>query len=1500
MYESLNNLTKDTPRERRCTVRLTVSVRDPQVAGVSTTVAVDTEPSARAGRLAAELARAVGAVGSAGAAVPDGTRGDGPGAGPVAEPVLYIGSEPVDPQVTLQVAGVRDGMELGLGTPLPQVPEPEGRTEVRVVSGPGAGTVFRLVPGDYDIGSAPTCRIRLSQSAPPLAARVRVRLDGSAQLLTAGKALLDGRSPDGPVPWRPGSQLAVDDTLLELTSERTARAPLTPAKDGLGLEFNRPPRFLPAQARAKFRLPAPPIKPDKRPIPLLPILLLPAGSAAIAIFVTHNWAFVFIALLSPIAALVTQFGGRKQGMLKYLEKKKEYEQKLARVRADVDAAVLEEQHNLRLSLPDPAALSQMAAQPSERLWERRFTDPDFLSVRVGAADLPSSLSVDDPTQDEHRRITVPWLKQVPVAVALRKAGVAGVAGPGATRLAAWMTAQAAALHSPADLRVVVLAGPDGEPDWAWTRWLPHTQAQGEDAYTLVGSTVDSLARRIGELGQIVSARMAAGPDLTRGGVNGYPDILVVLAQARRARSLPGVIALLRDGPSVGVHTICIDREERLLPEECGAVVVTSAAPATTSTVRTGGGAALEEVRTDFPEPVWHEHFARALAPLRGVGDSDDSTLPGSVRLLDVLHIEPPTADAVVAGWSLGGRSTRAVMGIGYDGEFAVDLVRDGPHALIAGTTGSGKSELLQTLVATLAVVNRPDEMTFVLVDYKGGSAFAECADLPHTVGLVTDLDTHLVERALVSLGAELRRRETLLAQAAAKDIEDYLDKRSRGGDVLPPLPRLLLVVDEFASMVRELPDFISGLVNIAQRGRSLGIHMVLATQRPGGAVTPDIRANTNLRIALRTTDTTESRDIIDAPDSGEISPATPGRAYARLGPSALLPFQAGRVGGRRPGGQVPEGTEVPVRAEAVGWPDLGGPLPARRSRGAGGLAQAEAVTDLAVLTEAIAEAARLAQVPRQPSPWLPPLPTLLAWTPLPAPKATAEREPALPAVEFGVVDLPAQQTRTPLAFDLDRAGHLHIVGSPRSGRSQTLRTLAAALGQAHGADDVHLYGIDCGNGALNALTALPHCGAVVDRNQVERLGRLLDRLNAELTARQGVLGARGTADLAELRGTQAPGERLPHIVLMVDRFEVFDREFTGYDNGSYMERMVRLLRDGASVGIHVVLAGDRVLGGSRFSGTTEDKIVLRLNDRQDYSSVGIPTRSAPADPPPGRGVRTQDLTEAQIAVLDEDLAGTAQAEALVRLGGELTERESAVPAERRALGLDVLPDRIAYADALALHPDGGPMRPLVAIGGDTLTSLGPDLADVPTFVVAGPPRTGRSTALLTAAHSLLAAGTGLVVLAPRRSPLRGLEGRPGVAAVILDPEVSVQDFREVLGNVPEDNAVIVVDDAELLMGAEIDSDLALLARGGAGAGWGLLVAGNAESLSLSLAGWMGQVKRNRTGMLLSPQNLGDGEVIGVKLTRGVVGQAPQPGRGLLHLGDGVLRAVQVPLSETDL
>jgi S-DNA-T family DNA segregation ATPase FtsK/SpoIIIE len=286
--------------------------------------------------------------------------------------------------------------------------------------------------------------------------------------------------------------------------------------------------------------------------------------------------------------------------------------------------------------------------------------------------------------------------------------------------------------------------------------------------------------------------------------------------ARRLRTLPGVVALLKQGPAVKIFSLCLDTDERLLPEEASAVVLQTARGLTLRQQRV---TVVDDISPDLVDAPWLNRVARALAPIRDIsGGESDSVLPSACRLTEVMSLEPLDAEVIKARWAIQPRSTEAVVGISLDGPFAIDLRRDGPHGLVAGTTGAGKSELLQSIVASLAVANRPDGMTFVLVDYKGGAAFKDCVDLPHTVGMVTDLDTHLVERALVSLGAELTRREHLLADAGAKDIEDYVDLAPRRGG-LPDMPRLLIVIDEFASLDRDLPDVVCGLVNSAQRVR---------------------------------------------------------------------------------------------------------------------------------------------------------------------------------------------------------------------------------------------------------------------------------------------------------------------------------------------------------------------------------------------------------------------------------------------------------------------------------------------------------------------------------------------------------------------------------------------------------------------------------------------------------------------------------------------------------
>ncbi|MFJ3772085.1 FtsK/SpoIIIE domain-containing protein [Streptomyces sp. NPDC090075] len=1457
-------------------MRLTVTAVDPQQ-GQTADIMIETDPSVPVGELAEELGRRLR------------------GGAPDAPPALFHSGTELPSDQPVGSSGLRAGSLLSLDAPV-AVPgrEPDGVVEVRAVGGTDAGAVFRLPPGDYEIGAGHACRVRLTaEGLAGTAAHLKVVADGTVTVRSAPgeRMLLDDTAVPDWTDWPAGGVLKAGPTLLELTAPTFPDAALVPSEDGVGLDYNRPPRLLPPPVRNRFKLPVPPGKPPRRKIQL-PLIFAPLAMSLVSVAVSHNTRFLVFGLLSPVLALVNQLYGKKRGKESHEQQVAEYERKKTALETEVTEAVLAEQRARRAASPDPASTLLIAAGPRLRLWERRWRDEDFLLLRLGVADRPAYVELEDPAEAEHRRRITRTTRAVPVTVPLRTAGVLGVAGQEAAEpLVRWLAAQAATLHSPTDLRICFLAGSGGEDRWSWVHWLPHTAPLGEDTRSMVGATAESTGRRIAEICAVIAARQAAGERAARGGAAGEPDVLVFLDGARRLRALPGVIQILREGPAVGVYTVCVDAEARFLPEECQAVAV--AGTDGRLRVEQTGADPVEDVLMDAPGRAWSVGVARALAPLRDIGDeAEESLLPGFVRLLDVLGLEPPVPDGVAARWLLGGRSTRAVLGAGVDGAFAVDLAADGPHGLIAGTTGSGKSELLQTLVASLAVANRPDELNFVLIDYKGGSAFAECEDLPHTVGMVTDLDTHLVERALVSLGAELRRREHILAQAAAKDIDDYTDKRTRQPD-LAPLPRLVLVIDEFASMVRELPDFVSGLVNIAQRGRSLGIHLMLATQRPSGAVTADIRANTNLRIALRTTDTSESRDIIDAPDSGQLSPRTPGRAYARLGHAALLPFQTGRIGGRRlDAAAVDEEAPAPVLTE-LHWEELGDPLP----RTTVTERAVQPVTDLSVLVEAVRGAALQLAVPAPRRPWLPPLPDVLALADLTAAPAAPGH---LPAVPYGLVDVPAEQTQRELVFDLDRMGHLHIIGSSRSGRSQTLRTLAASLARTHCTADLHLYALDCGNGALQALTGLPHCGAVVDRGEAERVVRLLNRLTAEVTRRRALLGRQGVADLTELRRNLPEEERPPHIVLMLDRFEAFDREYASFDQGSVLDALVLLMREGASVGVHLVLAGDRVLSQNRFSSTTEDKLVLRLNERSDYSMVGLQVRSVPEDLPAGRALQPRDATTAQIALVDgADPSGAGQARALAALGGQTTERDAGVPDARRPFRVDVLPDELGFEEALERRPKGvSPLWAMVGVGGDELSAQGTDLTQIPSFLIAGPPRSGRSTVLLTMARSLLALGTKIVVVAPRSSPLRRLAGHPGVVDVFTDADVEVADFRTALGKVDTPAGAILVDDAELMINSELDNDLASLARGSAGDGWGLIVAGNNEVLLGGLSGWQTIVRRNRCGALLAPRSISDGELVGARLPRGLIGQDSEPGRAHLQTGDGRFLTVRVPKTTT--
>lgn len=1433
-------------------------------------------------------------------------RRDGRARGAGERPTFFLRGEPVDPDLPFAESGIRHGSVLSIGdVSTSVVEEPDGLLEIRVVSGTGAGAVHRLGVGDSTIGTDPGCAIALTDGRiPPVCAVIDLdvhamamvhAIDGAAEVLAESVPHVDhgltlDRAPltGEPVLWPIGGQLRIGDTLLELEHVDTPDAAVEDSPDPGWIDYNRPPRLLPPDRDTAFKLPPVPKESDRGGLPWL-VMLLPVIMGVSLAVVLGRWYMLTMAIFSPMMMLGSYVQGKKQGKRTYRQQIAEYRDKKSRIEADVEQAVVDERIARRMEAPDPALTLLIAHGPRARLWERRTTDPDYLSLRIGVGDLESEVTVDDPEELEHRRRTVQRAYDVPVTVSLADRGVIGIAGDDdlTRRLTSWMVAQLATLQSPRDTQVYVLTNADGADAWDWIRWLPHARPQsGQDTVVTIGIDAETCARRIAELTAMMAARQAASSSRTTR-EHGWADVVVVLDGARRLRSLPGVVALLKQGPSVGIFSIGLDTDERLLPEEASAVVLQTRSGVT---LRQQKVTVVDDITPDLVEPAWFARVARALAPLRDIsGGDDDSVLPAACRLTEVMSIEPPTSDLIRGRWAVSPRSTEAVVGISLDGPFAIDMRKDGPHGLIAGTTGAGKSELLQSIVASLAVANRPDGMTFVLVDYKGGAAFKDCVDLPHTVGMVTDLDTHLVERALVSLGAELNRREHQLADAGAKDIEDYVDLQTKRPE-LDAMPRLLIVIDEFASLARELPDFVTGLVNIAQRGRSLGIHLILATQRPGGVVSPEIRANTNLRIALRVTDGSESSDVIDSPEAGNIAKSTPGRAYVRLGANSLVPFQSGRVGGRRPGTVTT--TSAPW-VSPIDLPQL--PQPAAVPPKVDVVDDAE-VTDLTVLVAAIREANDELGLAPQHSPWLPSLTTdvrlgdLLTEAAPPVPNTAV-----LPPIPFGIEDLPAQQARRHAAIDFSTFSHLSIVGGPRSGRSQALRTMAGSIAQTVSPADVHLYALDCGNGALLPLDDLPHCGAVVQRIQTDRATRLFGRLRAELARRQEVLATGGFADLDELRSSVPEGERLPHVVVMIDRWEGFLGSLAELDGGALLDIVHSFLREGASAGIHLVITGDRQLVNARMGSMVEDKIGLRLPDRGDYSLIGLQPRSMPEEIAEGRGFRSESGIELQIALLDADPAGQAQGAELRRLGQESAERYAEVPRSARPFRVDVLPARITFDEAWALRvdPEPAPLWGLVGVGGDELTAVGLDLALTPVAMVGGPPRSGRSTVLHSVAESVLRGGGELVVIAPRPSPLRDLAGRDGVRGVLTGAELAEDELRPLI-ELRDGPVVLIVDDGELLKDVDAKDYLKSLQRTAADHRRAIVVGGDSSEIGSGFSGWQVDLK-GRQGVVIAPQSTSDGELIGVRMPRSSIGAPAQAGRVLANLGDSALVTIQVPL-----
>ncbi|MYR94055.1 MULTISPECIES: type VII secretion protein EccCa [unclassified Streptomyces] len=1225
--------------------------------------------------------------------------------------------------------------------------------------------------------------------------------------------------------------------------------------------IHRPARTTrPPAAPAPRTIEAPPNLPEGKAGNIAMSLLPVAGvmSSVVMMTVVRNSQFAalgaIILVVTVIGSVALLFSQRGKAQRTRRTQREAYLAYVEELREELSAEERERRERADVLNPPPYALYDIVRDPA-RLWERRRVDDDFLRVRVGTGEMPvRDLQIAEPGSSV---LTPPDLfmlneasalvkrfrngTELPLTVPLDRIGNVSVIGPreDCLRVARALLVQTAALHAPDDVAIALAAPGDRMADWEWAKWLPHLldteQFDGPVAARRIAPSAPQLAR---QLGPELRRRASYAAEVRRG------------LAGRDALSMNSRLLVVTDGH--GEDAVDLPRPDDAVGlSEMGVTVlhllerrVQEPGQVSVRITVDGTDVVIEDLRA--PEPLeahgsvdeagipFAEGLARMLAPLRLSAESlADAPLSGPVEFAAMLGIDDVARLDMDRLWSPRGERAflRVPIGISDSHEpVLLDLKESselgmGPHGLCVGATGSGKSELLRTLVLALVATHPPEDLALVLVDYKGGATFAPFAELPHVAGVITNLENQagLVERVHSSLAGEVKRRQQALKDAGnVADIGDYAALRAEKRPDLDPLPHLFVVIDEFGELLTAKPDFIDLFLSIGRIGRSIGVHLLLSSQRIEGGKLKGLDTYLSYRLGLRTFSADESRTVLDTTDAFHLPPL-PGFGYLKVDTSHYARFKAGYVsGGYRGPVRSTEAEETgPLALPYEAFNTLAGPGEAQQAPEPASRRRETGPTELGVMVDQLTGAAAPVR-----SIWLPPLPTATALDTVAGPLDIGPRGMRLAGagpsgrplrVPLGLLDDPAKQWQGKWFLDLTVAGgHAAVIGGPQSGKTTLLRTLVLSLALTHTPREVGVYGLDLVGGGLQALSGLPHVGGIAGRADRERAARTVEEVRTMLALREDLFREHGIDSVEQLRTLHAAG-RLPElasaeILLVIDGFGALRDDFDELDDA-----IADILKRGGGYGIHVVAGmlrwnDVRIATQSNF-GT---RVELRLNDPSE-SSIDRKLAETLSPDEPGR-VLTDGKLFAQVALPRTDgVADTAD------LGAVLERTARSVRATwsgEVAQPVRVLP-HILEPQSLP-GPAAEPTR--VPIGLDQ-SALAPVLLDLfqhdQHLLVLGDSECGKTNLLRTVAHGLIDRyGEDELVFAvmdPRRS-LRGAVPEEFNGGYAYNPKLcmglSMGIATELEKRLPDENArledlepgnwgkgpriVVLVDDYDVL------------------------------------------------------------------------------------------------------
>ncbi|EAG1547956.1 type VII secretion protein EssC [Listeria monocytogenes] len=1006
----------------------------------------------------------------------------------------------------------------------------------------------------------------------------------------------------------PGDQLYTDGVTITIGKEdisvlavknrvTSKLAPLFAADNSFGEDYpdyHRSPRIIYRAPEEKISMAKPSSKPSKPTDGLIKIILPPlimvAITVMISIFQPRGLYIIMTIAMSAVTitmAILNYIKSRKKYKIDSKQRVESYDLYLKRKTKELHETSEKQRHALTYHYPDVTELEKMALRVDSRIYEKTMFHHDFLTFRVGRGDEASSFSVEfqqeefsqekDELVEEAVKIKGQYLSinEVPVATDLMH-GPVGYIGPRRLVLEQlqMLVMQTSLFHSYYDLQFITIFPEEEKADWDWMRWLPHANMRDVNVRGFVyhersrDQVLNSLYQILKERKQALTEQASKQEKLY------FTPHYVVLITDEKLVLDHTVMEFFNEDPSeLGVSLVFVQDVMESLPEHVKTVVDIRDAKSGNIILEQGDLVNRAFVPDHLPADFDKEVISRALAPLNHLQNLKNS-IPESVTFLEMYGVERVEELNIAGRWAKNETYKSLAVPLGLRGKD--DIVQlnlhekaHGPHGLVAGTTGSGKSEIIQSYIISLGVNFHPYEVAFLLIDYKGGGMANLFKNMPHLLGTITNLDGAQSMRALASIKAELQKRQRLFGEHDVNHINQY-QKLYKQGKATEPMPHLFLISDEFAELKSEQPEFMKELVSTARIGRSLGIHLILATQKPSGVVDDQIWSNSKFKLALKVQNASDSNEILKTPDAAEIT--LPGRSYLQVGNNEIYElFQSAWSGADYvPDKESTDYIDTTIYAiNDLGQYDI-------LTEDLSGLDKKDDLTklpsELDAVIDHIHEYTEASGIEALPRPWLPPLPERIFAQDLhPVNFEEAWKEPKKPLqATIGLLDQPELQAQVPLTLDLTKDGHVAVFSSPGFGKSTFLQSLVMDLARQHNPEQLHVYLLDFGTNGLLPLAKLPHTVDLLNIDNEEKLRKFTNRMNELISDRKKLLSENAVANLSQFE--EITKEVLPEVLVLIDNYDAI-RE-TDFSFG-FESTLTQIAREGNSVGIHLVMSATR-------------------------------------------------------------------------------------------------------------------------------------------------------------------------------------------------------------------------------------------------------------------------------------------------------------------------------------